>query len=110
MEIRVGCGKVLLIAEGDYLYNTSERYFELEQCVETIISMEDIKNIYVQHSGFALYLKMDIPDIDFSKTQELAHHLQSKISEEGLQVKLLHEGFVLKKNRKIEIDLAETEE
>ncbi len=71
---------------------------------------EDIKNIYVRHSGFSLHRKKGTPDIDFSKAQQLTNYLQSEIIKHGLQVKLIHQGFALNTDNEIDLDRTETEE
>lgn len=71
----------------------------------------DSDNVFhVRHAGFTLYPKEDAPDVQFSKVQEAARRLQSKIGKHGLQVRLIHNGFQLEKDREVEINVAETKE
>ena len=105
--------KVVILPDKPIEYRTEEmielddllQKMELEGSLE-----EDIENIYVRHSGFSLHPQKGIPDIDFSKFQELANYLQSEIVEHGLYAKLLHEGFVLESDNKLDIHRAESEE
>ncbi len=65
---------------------------------------------YIRHGGFELYQEEDYIDVDFSLVQQAAQRLQSEIEKHGLNVKLLHQGFVLVKDREIEIHISEAEE
>ena len=71
---------------------------------------EDNTNFHVRHAGFSLYPKEDAPDVQYSKVQEAALRLQSKIGKHGLQVRLIHNGFQLEKDREVEINVAEAKE
>ena len=48
--------------------------------------------------------------MDFSLVQQAAQRLQSEIEKHGLNVRLLHEGFVLVKDRETEVHISEAEE
>jgi hypothetical protein len=62
---------------------------------------EDNTNFHVRHAGFTLYPKEGAPDVQYSKVQEAARRLQSKIGKHGLQVRLIHNGFQLEKTEKL---------
>ncbi len=66
--------------------------------------------VYVRHGGFVLYQEEDYIDVDFSLVQQAAQRLQSEIEKHGLQVRLLHQGFALVKDRGIEAHISEAEE
>ena len=105
--------KVVLLPDNPVDYRTEEMT-ELENLLQKMSLdgsiKEDVENIYVRHSGFSLHPKKGIPDIDFSKAQQLTDYLQSEIIKHGLQVKLIHEGFALNTNNEIDLDRTETEE
>ncbi len=87
---------------------------ELETLLERMILEgcfgEDNTNFHVHHAGFTLYPKEDTSDVQFSKVQEAARRLQSKIGMHGLQARLIHNGFQLEKDREVEINVAEAME
>ncbi len=87
---------------------------ELETLLESMMlegCFGDGDNVFhVRHAGFSLYPKEHAPDVQFSKVQEAARRLQSKIGKHGLQVRLIHNGFQLEKDREVEIDVAEAKE
>ena len=105
--------KVVILPDNPLDYRTEEM-IELEDLLQKMSLdgslKEDIENIYVRHSGFSLHPKKGIPDIDFSKVQQLTNYMQSEIVEHGLHVKLLHEGFALKTDNEIDLDRTESEE
>lgn len=105
--------KVVILPDEPIEYRTEEM-IELEDLLQKMSLegsiKEDIENIYVRHDGFGLYPKKGTPDIDFSKIQEITNYLQSEITEHELYAKLLHEGFVLESDDKLDIHRAESEE
>ncbi|MDE0316184.1 MAG: hypothetical protein OXM61_14885 [Candidatus Poribacteria bacterium] len=105
--------KVVILSDNPVDYRTEEM-MKLEDLLQNMALdgslKEDIKNIYVRHSGFSLHPKKGTPDIDFSQVQELTNYLQSEIVEHGLHVKLIHKGFELETDNEIELDENETEE
>lgn len=105
--------KVVILPDNPIGYRTEEM-IELEDLLQQMALNgsleEDIKNVHIRHSGFSLHPKKDIPDIDFSKVQELTNYLQSEIVEHGLHIKLVHTGFALKTDNEINLDRSESEE
>ena len=69
----------------------------------------DIK-AYIRHGSFRLCQDEDYIDVDFSMVQQAAQQLQSEIEKHGLNVRLLHSGFALVKDREIEVHISEAEE
>lgn len=80
---------------------------EMQQ--DSIPEGNDLKT-YIRHGGFKLYQKEDYVDVDFSLVQQAAQRLQSEIEKHGLNVKLLHTGFELVKEREIEVHISEAVE
>ena len=105
--------KVVILPDNPIDYRTEEM-IELDDLLRKMALegslKEDIKNIYVRHSGFSFGPKKGTPDIDFSQVQKLTNNLQSKIEERGLHVKLIHEGFELETDNEIDLYETETEE
>ena len=105
--------KVVILPDNPIDYRTEEM-MELDDLLQKMALegslKEDIKSIYVRHSGFSFGPKKGTPDIDFSQVQKLTNNLQSKIEERGLHVKLIHEGFELETENEIDLDETETEE
>lgn len=92
----------------------SDEMVELENIMNSMRSEgcfgEDTPNFHVRHGGFWLYSKEEVIDIQFSKVQQVVDRLQTLIGKHGLQVRLIHNGFQLEKDREVEIDIAEAEE
>lgn len=103
-------GKVLLIVEGEYLYNTSERYVELERCLETIIkqwkgdrTLEDFKNRRSDGTWYATILesfseihnKIESVSLDAPRVSEAREVLQSLIEERTLPVNIIEQCKVV---------------
>ena len=72
--------------------------------------LETVIKAYIRHGGFRLYQEASYIDVDFSLVQQAAQRLQSEIEKHGLQVRLLHQGFELVKDREIEVHISEAEE
>lgn len=105
--------KIAILADNPSNYQTDDM-IELETVIQempqdSLPEEFDIK-AYIRHGGFRLYQEGDYIDVDFSLVQQAAQRLQSEIEKHGLQVRLLHQGFVLIKDRKIEIHVSEAEE
>lgn len=105
--------KIVILPDNPVRYR-SDNMIELENLMETMKQegcFEDKNNCFhVRHGGFTLYLKDDTSVVQYTKVQEMAHRLQTEIEKHGLQVKLLHSGFELEKDREIEIHVAEAKE
>lgn len=104
---------ITILPENPSNYQTDDM-IELETVVkelqqEAIFEENDLK-IYVRHSGFRLYSEDDYIDVDFTQVQLAAQRLQSRIEKHGLNVRLLHGGFAIIKDREIEIHVSEVEE
>ncbi len=65
---------------------------------------------YIRHAGFKLYQEEGYIDVDFSLVQQAAQRLQAEIEKHGLNVRLLHTGFELVKEREIEVHISEAVE
>ncbi len=65
---------------------------------------------YIRHGGFELYQEASYIDVDFSLVQQAAQRLQAEIEKHGLNVRLLHTGFELVKEREKEVHISEAEE
>ena len=104
---------VVILPDNPMQFRTDDM-IELETLLERMTLEgcfgEDNTNFHVRHAGFTLYPKEDAPDVQFSKVQEAARCLQSKIGKHGLQVRLIHNGFRLEKDREVEINIAEAKE
>ncbi|MXV77334.1 DUF1115 domain-containing protein [Candidatus Poribacteria bacterium] len=105
--------KIAILPDDPSIYQ-SDDMIELETVIQempqdSLPEEFDIK-AYIRHGGFELYQEEDYIDVDFSLVQQAAQRLQSEIEKHGLQVRLLHQGFVLIKDRKIEIHISEAEE
>jgi hypothetical protein len=97
-------GRILLIVEGEYPGNMSERYAELERCLETIIhqwkgdrTLEDFKNrsfggnwyATIMESFSEIHDKVESVASDSSRVSEAREVLQSLIEERTLPVKTI---------------------
>ncbi len=97
-------GRILLIVEGEYPGNMSERYAELERCLETIIhqwkgdrTLEDFKNrsfggnwhATILQSFSEIHNKIERVSSDSSRVSEAREVLQSLIEERTLPVKTI---------------------
>ena len=80
---------------------------EMQQ--DSIPEDNDLKT-YIRHGGSKLYQKEDYVDVDFSLVQQATQRLQSEIEKHGLNVRLLHQGFELVKEREIEVHISEAVE
>lgn len=105
--------KIAILPDDPSNYQTDDM-IELETVIQEIpqdaLPEEfDIK-AYIRHGGFELYQEEDYIDVDFSLVQHAAQRLQSEIEKQGLNVRLLQEGFVLVKDREIEVHVSEAEE
>lgn len=105
---------VAILPENPSDYQTDEM-LELNTLVQEMQQdgkSEDKKiDVYVRHSGFELYEEEeDYIDVDFALVQSATQRLQFEIEKHGLQVRLLHAGFVLVKDPEIEIHVSEAEE
>lgn len=96
--------KLAILAEDVPDYRT-EDMTKLEALIE-----EEGLDVQVRHAGFTLYPKEDSPEIQFSQAETVADRLASALEEHRLQVKLLHIGFQLEKNREDEVHIAEVVE
>ena len=93
-------GKILLIVEGEYGVNTSKRYSELEQCVETIIhqwkgdiGLRDYKDrifgewyAAIMESFSEIHNKLERVASDASRVSEARVVLQALIEERALPI------------------------
>ncbi len=104
---------VAILPEKPSDYQTDEM-IELNTLIQEMQQdgrFEDKKiDVYVRHSGFELYQEEDFLDVDFALVKSATQRLQSEIDKYGLQVRLLHNGFVIVKDREIEIHVSEAEE
>lgn len=104
LPITAYSGEILLIVEGEYPGNASERYAELEQCVETIIhqwkgdrTLQDYKDRISDGKWYATILssfseihnKIERVASDSSRVSEAREVLQSLIEERALPVKTI---------------------
>lgn len=105
--------KVVILPDNPKDYQTEEM-IELDDLLQKMALegslKEDIKNIYVRHSGFSFGPENGTPDIDFSQVQELTNYLQTEIAKYGLHVKLIHQGFKLETENETDLDRTEIEE
>lgn len=83
----------------------NEDMMELEEMLE-----KESLDVPVCHHGFGLSHKETSTELLFSEVETLANHLSSLLAEHGLQVRLLHKGFILQKNQDDEINIAEAKE
>ncbi len=104
----------IIVLPADPTQFPSEEMVELENIINLMQSEgcfgEDAHNYHVRHAGFRLYSKEEVIDIQFSKVQQVVHRLQVLVGKHGLQVRLIHNGFQLEKDREVEIDIAEAKE
>ncbi len=77
--------------------------------LEILLEKEDL-DVPVRHTGFNLWQAEDSGDLEFSQFEMLANRLASALEGHGLQVRLLHKGFELRKNKADEVDIAEAKE
>lgn len=105
--------KLVILPDNPIDYRTEEmiELDDLLQKMELEGSLkEDIKNIYVRHSGFSFGPKKGTLDIDYSQVRELTNRLQTEIAKHGLHVKLIHQGFELEIENETDLDRTEIEE
>lgn len=105
--------KLIILPDNPIEYRTEEmiELDDLLQKMELDGSLkEDIKNIYIRHSGFSFGPKKGTSDIDYSQVQELTNSLQAEIAKHGLHVKLIHQGFELETENETDLDRTEIEE
>lgn len=104
--------KVVILPDNPIDYRTEEM-IELDDLLQKMALdgslKEDVKNIYVRHSGFRLHPKKGTSDIDFSQVQELTNYLQTEIAKHGLHEKLIHQGFELETENESDLDRSEIE-
>ena len=105
--------KVVILPDDPSNYQSGDM-IELKTVIQempqdALLEEFDIK-AYIRHGGFELYQEEDYIDVDFSLVQQAAQRLQSEIEKHGLNVRPLHEGFVLVKDRETEIHISEVEE
>lgn len=105
--------KVIILPDDPSGYQTDDMK-ELETVIkempqDSIPEELEIK-AYIRHGGFRLEPEEGYIDVDFSLVQQAAQRLQSEIEKHGLQVRLLHQGFELVKDREIEVHISEAEE
>lgn len=104
----------VVILPDDPMHYRTDDMIELENLLESMTfegCFGDGNNrFHVHHGGFTLYPKKDASDVQYSKVQEAASRLQSKIGKHGLHVRLIHNGFQLEKDMAVEIDVAEAKE
>ena len=110
LPITVFKGKTLLIVEGEYLYNTSERYVELERCLETIIKQwkgdrifENYKDRRFDGTWYATIVEsfseihntIESVSSDASRVSEAREVLQSLIEERTLPINIIEQCKVV---------------
>ncbi len=105
--------KVVILPDDPSNYQTEDMK-ELETVIkempqDSLLEEFEIK-AYIRHGGFRLKQETSYINVDFSLLQQATQRLQSEIEKHGLQVRLLHQGFELVKDREIEVHISEAEE
>ncbi len=112
-EVYYASIKVVILPDDPSNYQTDDMK-ELETVIQEMqqdpLPEEFEIKAYIRHAGFSLYQKDDYIDVDFSLVQQAAQRLQAEIEKHGLNVRLLHTGFELVKDREIEVHISEAEE
>ncbi len=112
-EVYYACIKVVILPDDPSNYQTDDMK-ELETVIQEMQQDPLLEEFgikaYIRHGGFELYQEEDYIDVDFSLVQQAAQRLQAEIEKHGLNVRLLHTGFELVKEREKEVHISEAEE
>ena len=77
--------------------------------LELLVEKESL-DVEVRHNGFDLYNQKEGNELQYADVETLANLLASSLKGQGLQVRLLHNGFVVEKDEDVEVNIAEVEE
>lgn len=77
--------------------------------LELLVEKESL-DVEVRHNGFDLYNQKEGNELQYADVETLANLLASSLRGQGLQVRLLHNGFVVEKDEDVEVNIAEVKE